>query len=122
MKKYSSLQIKCMIVIEVLYKWLCSFFHPLHLQHMKWYVGSSMIFDDKNNKRPKEFFINWGIDSYYMIIDYLKTQQLKDGECLLLDTKDKMYVSNTMVQYNQDETYDHTLSCKRHHHQILYNK
>ena len=122
MKKYLSLQIQWMIIIEALYKWLCSFFHPDHLQCMKWYVGNSIIFDDKNNKRPKEFFINWGIDSYYMLIDYLKIQQLKDDEYLLHDTKDKKCVSNTMVQYNQDGIYDHILLYKHHYHLIQHNK
>ena len=92
---YSILQMRWLLYIESLYLWLCSFFRKEHLETMKWYVGESMILDDKKKFRDKNFFITWGFDSYFLIMDFLSMESPKDIQCRHFYIKDKSHFLNT---------------------------
>ena len=73
-----ALKVRWLACIEILYLWLCSFFSLDHLKTMKWYVGESMIFDEYHKLRDKDFFMQWGMDSLYLFIDFLSYKSSKD--------------------------------------------
>ena len=118
---YTQLQFRWLMCIEIMYIWLCSFFPEHILKHMKWYVGSSMIYDHATQSfRDKQFYVDWGIHSFYMFMAFASSQHTKDIQCRHLYIKGMWHVSNTTLLYIPNEMCVHTL-LYRHHRQMCYS-
>lgn len=79
---YTALQLRWLMCIEIMYIWLCSFFPDELLQHMKWYVGKSMIYDSHTKSlRKKQFYLEWGAQSFQMLTEFVSNQHSMDIQC-----------------------------------------
>ena len=86
---YTQLQFRWLMCIEIMYIWLCSFFPEPILIHMRWYVGKSMIYDHVTRSlRGKQFYVDWGIQSFYMLMEFASHQHTRDIQYRCLYIKD----------------------------------
>lgn len=84
------LKLQFLIIIEYLYKTLCSYFPYEILKKMKWYVGESFIYDyNSESYRQKEFYINYGFYWIEIIKHYVSYQHQVVYQDHLIDKVDK---------------------------------
>ena len=97
MKIQTTLKLQWLLCIEYMYIYLCSFFPIEILRSMKWYVGESMIYDYTYHEfRNKQFYIQWGLGSLMMFIDYVSFQHSKAVQYHQLYIEDTSRALNTM--------------------------
>ena len=82
---YTVVQLKWLMCIDVLYKYLCSFIPYEILSTRKWYVGESIIMDSHNVMRNKDFYYDWMIHAFR---DFVLLLHLEGSEYLQNDTLD----------------------------------
>ena len=84
-ENYKLFQLKWLLCIELLYKYLCSLIPNDLLQKFNWYVGESFVIDSNNNTRSRDFFNKWAQCAFKDFLVFLHLEEIQYHQICTMD-------------------------------------